>query len=77
MHISNLVLYSGEVKKYPMEQDCWQFDTVAHAAKWLYENGHATTVASATACIYKILNEKTNHYKGFTLAVVYIEQGAD
>lgn len=68
---STVVLYAGEVDKFPLQPDCWQFDTVKQAAEFLFERGVSPTVGAAQVGLSSVLNSKANHFKGYTLSVAY------
>ena len=68
--IANLTLYAGEVAGYPMEPDCFEFNSVREAAQWLVSIGVVSRVDIAVRGIYAVYEERLKHYRGFTIAFV-------
>jgi hypothetical protein len=66
-----VVLYAGEVAKFPLKPDCWQFDTVKQAAEFLVNRGVSPTVNAAQVGLAAVLNNRAKHFKGYTLSVAY------
>lgn len=69
-NIVNLTLYAGEVAGYPMEPDCFEFDSVQAAAKWLVANGTVSKKEIAVRGIYAVYEGRLKHYRGYTIAFV-------
>jgi len=68
--LANLTLYAGEVAGYPMEPDCFEFNSVREAAKWLVDQGITTNYNAAVTGIYSVWYERLKHYRGYTIAFV-------
>lgn len=66
-----VVLYAGEVAKFPLKPDCWQFDNVKQAAEFLVSRGVSPTVNAAQVGLSTVLNGRAKHFKGYTLSVAY------
>ena len=64
-----VVLYAGEVKKFPMKHDCWQFASLTAAAEWLVNNSSAANLNAARVGLSSILIGRRDHYLGYTISV--------
>ena len=71
--LANLTLYAGEVAGYPMEPDCFEFNSVREAAKWLVSTGKVSKVEVAVKGIYAVYEGRLKQYRGYTIAFVPLE----